>query len=205
VYGDLRWRPHHDATSELVLTILSQHTSDRLSGQAFSRLLQRFRDWDDLRTAPVEEIRECIAIGGLAQQKAPRIKAVLEEVRGRTGGYTLDFLASLPLEEARAWLRSLPGVGPKTAACVLMFALGRPAIPVDTHVYRVGRRLGLIPPRMNVDKAHAHVEARVPPEEAYAFHVGLIRHGRHVCTAQRPRCSECVLCDLCPSALPGAP
>ncbi|HZQ38792.1 MAG TPA: endonuclease III [Dehalococcoidia bacterium] len=202
VYGELRWRPHHDPISELVLTILSQHTADRASGRAFAELLATFPDWDAIREAEPAAIARAVKWAGLSEMKAPRIKAVLERVRAERGGYNLDFLGdpALPLDQARAWLMALPGVGPKTAACVLMFALGRPALPVDTHVYRVGQRLGFIPPKMSADKAHAHLEARVPEAQVYAFHVGLIKHGRHVCYAQKPNCTGCVLNDLCPSA-----
>jgi len=204
-YGIPEWRPHHDATSELVLTILSQNTSDTNSGRAFVRLRERFATWDDVANAPLGEIIEAIQPGGLAPTKAPRIQAALRDVRARTGGYDLQFLGGLPLEEARAWLREIHGVGPKTVACVLMFALGRPAMPVDTHVFRVSARLGLIPERsgdaaMTAEKAHDALEAIVPPDGFYAFHLGLIKHGRRTCAAQRPKCPECVLRDLCPSA-----
>jgi endonuclease-3 len=204
-YGIPPWRPHHDAISELVLTILSQNTSDANSGRAFVGLTQRFPAWDDVAAAPLPELVAAIQPGGLAPTKAPRIQAAVRDVRERTGGYDLQVLGTLPLEEARAWLLSLHGVGPKTAACVLMFALGRPAMPVDTHVFRVASRLALIPERdgkakMTAEKAHALLEAEVPPESFYAFHIALIKHGRRVCVAQRPRCPECVLNDLCPSA-----
>lgn len=199
-YGELHWRPHGDAVSELVLTILSQHTNDTLSGKAFARLLEEFPSWEAVADAPAEQIAEAIRAGGLARQKAPRIKAVLERIRAERGHHDLSFLGSLPLEEAKAWLRALPGVGPKTAACVLMFALGRPALPVDTHVYRVSRRLGLLGPKVTEAKAHELLEARVPPADVYAFHVALIKHGRYTCTAQRPKCGECPLNDVCPSA-----
>lgn len=204
-YGIPEWRPSHDPISELILTILSQNTSDSNSGRAFTRLLARFPSWDAVAAAPLGDLIEAIQPGGLAPTKAPRIQAVLRDIRERTGGFDLHFLAAMPLEEARDWLRSLHGVGPKTAACVLMFALGRPAMPVDTHVFRVAMRLGLIPERagkaaMTPEKAHALLEAAVPPEDFYAFHIGLIKHGRRVCTALRPGCGECVLRDLCPSA-----
>ena len=199
-YGSMHWRPHGDAVGELVLTILSQHTNDTLSGKAFARLLATFPEWDVIAAASPEAIAEAIKAGGLARQKAPRIKAVLERIRVERGSYDLGFLAELPLEEAKRWLRALPGVGPKTAACVLMFALGRPALPVDTHVYRVSRRLGLIGPRVTEAGAHAVLEASVPPADVYAFHVTLIKHGRYTCTAQRPRCTACPLNDICPSA-----
>jgi endonuclease III len=199
------------------------------SGRAFVRLLQRFPTWDAVADAPLPELIAAIHPGGLAPTKAPRIQAVLREVRERTGGYDLSFLGEMPVEEARAWLAELHGVGPKTVACVLMFALGMPAMPVDTHVFRVATRLGLIAERvpaaregkeqkakskgqrakgatgartaaMTAEKAHALLEAMVPPEDYYAFHIGLIKHGRRICTAQRPACSACVLADMCPSA-----
>ncbi|HZP56532.1 MAG TPA: endonuclease III [Dehalococcoidia bacterium] len=205
-YGIPEWRPHRDPLAELVLTILSQNTSDANSGRAFVRLLERFPSWDDVAGAPLPEVIDAIQPGGLAPTKAPRIQAVLREVRERTGGYDLGFLAGLPLEDARAWLRALHGVGPKTVACVLLFALGRPAMPVDTHVFRVATRLGLVPDRagkaaMTAEKAHDLLERTVPEHDFYAFHIGLIKHGRRVCTAQRPSCPGCVLRDLCPSAL----
>lgn len=200
VYGEMRWRPHRDAIAELILTILSQHTSDTLSGRAFAELIARFPDWDAIRMAPLRSVRDAVQGAGLADTKAPRIKAVLQRVLDERGGFNLDFLANLPLTDAKAWLLDLPGVGPKTAACVLLFALGLPALPVDTHVYRVARRLGLLPPKMSAEQAHAHLEAMVPAESVYAFHIGLIKHGRHVCHAQRPRCGDCVFADICPSA-----
>jgi endonuclease-3 len=199
-YGDLPWRPHGDAVGELVLTILSQHTNDTLSGKAFARLLATFPTWEAIAAAPAEAIAAAIRDGGLAGQKAPRIKAVLQRIRQERGAFDLSFLRDLPLEEARAWLLALPGVGPKTAACVLMFALGRPALPVDTHVYRVSRRLGLIPASASEARAHTLLEAMVPAEDVYAFHVALIKHGRHTCTARAPNCADCPLNDVCPSA-----
>ncbi|MBI2724424.1 MAG: endonuclease III [Chloroflexi bacterium] len=204
-YGVPDWRPHRDPISELVLTILSQNTSDANSGRAFARLLAAFQDWDAVADAPQAELIAAIAPGGLAPTKGPRIQAALREVRAR-GGFDLAFLADLPLEDARQWLRSLPGVGPKTVACVLMFSLGRPAMPVDTHVFRVAMRLALIPAgtgtaAMTPEKAHHLLERRVAPSDFYAFHIGLIKHGRRICTAQRPRCPQCVLRDLCPSAV----
>jgi endonuclease-3 len=200
VYGEMRWRPHGDAVGELILTILSQHTNDTLSGKAFARLLATFPSWDAIAAAGPEQVAEAIRDGGLSRQKAPRIQAVLTRIEDERGAFDLDFLRDLPLEAAKAWLQSLPGVGPKTAACVLMFALGRPALPVDTHIFRVSRRLGLIGPRVTEAKAHAALESLLPPEQVYAFHVALIRHGRHVCAARRPACNACVLADLCPSA-----
>ena len=199
-YGRPRPRRRLDPTAELVLTVLSQNTSDTNSGRAFARLLDAFPDWQAVLDADVRRREEAIRPGGLAPTKASRIQALLAEVRRRRGSFDLSFLAGLPLEEARAWLRSLPGVGPKTAACVLLFSLGRPALPVDTHVYRVARRLGLVPPKASAEKAHELLEALLEPEEVYPFHIALIEHGRRTCLAQRPRCPSCVLRHGCPSA-----
>jgi endonuclease-3 len=184
----------------LVLTILSQHTNDTNSGKAFATMQARFPSWDGVLRAKPAALIESIRLGGLANQKGPRIQQVLGRIWEERGSWELDFLAELPLDEAKAWLRALPGVGPKTAACVLMFALGRPALPVDTHVYRVARRLGLIGPKVTADQAHALLEALVPAEDTYAFHIGLIKLGRHTCTARAPDCGGCPLNDVCPSA-----
>ncbi len=197
--GTPEWRPHWDATSELVLTLLSQNTSDTNSGRAFARLLQRFPSWRAVVEAPLAEVEDAIRPGGLAPTKAPRLQAMLREVFDRTGGFNLEFLKETPPAEAREWLRSLPAVGPKTAACVLVFALGVPALPVDTHVHRVATRLGLVAPKTPAEKAQEQLEALVPPEQQYVFHVMLIRHGRHTCTARAPACPRCPLLEICPS------
>ena len=186
--------------AELVLTILSQNTSDINSGRAFARLLRRFPSWEALLAADPQDIEAEIQVGGLARIKAPRIVAILAEVWRRRRSFDLSFLATLPLDEAKAWLRSLPGVGPKTAACVLMFSLGRPALPVDTHVYRVSQRLGLVPAKASPAQAHDILEAMLAPQEVYPFHIALIKHGRHLCRAQRPLCPQCPLRDRCPTA-----
>jgi len=199
-YGTLPWRPHGDPIAELVLTLLSQNTSDTNSGRAFIRLLDAFPDWPSLLDADVKAIERAIQPGGLAPTKAPRLQAMLREVWSRCGSFDLSFLREWPLEEARAWLRSLPGVGPKTAACVLLFSLGRPALPVDTHVHRVAKRLGLVPEKTSAERAHELLEAMVTPEQVYPFHIQLIKHGRRTCTAQRPKCPDCPLRAGCPSA-----
>ncbi|MGE3857189.1 MAG: endonuclease III [Dehalococcoidia bacterium] len=183
---------------ELVLTLLSQHTSDRNSGQAMHRLIERFPTWDAVLAAPVREVEDAIRPGGLAPTKSKRLQELLAEVRTRRPDWDLRFLRDLDLEEAKAWLTSLPGVGPKTAACVLLFALERPALPVDTHVERVAKRLGLVPLKMAADKAHAALEATLRPDEVYAFHVDLIQHGRRTCHARGPKCDECPLEARCP-------
>ncbi|MEX0683048.1 MAG: endonuclease III [Dehalococcoidia bacterium] len=199
LYGEPDWRPHGDPITELVLTILSQNTNDTNSGRAFMRLRKRFDSWDALAEAPVEEIEREIAVGGLAKQKAPRIKAALGAVRDKSGSFDLEFLRDLPLDEAKAWLRGLNGVGPKTAACVLMFALGRPALPVDTHVHRVAQRLGLVPTKATPEKAHDILESGLEPDLVYPMHISLIKHGRRLCRAQRPLCGECPLLEGCPA------
>lgn len=162
------------------------------------RLVQRFPDWRALMEAPVNEIEAEIAVGGLAKQKAPRIKASLEAVWAARGSFDLNFLNEMPLDEAKAWLRELKGVGPKTAACVLMFSFGRPALPVDTHVHRVAQRLGIVPESATAEKAHDLLEAMLPMEMVFPFHILLIKHGRRLCRAQRPLCDECPLLDGCP-------
>lgn len=183
---------------ELVLTLLSQHTSDLNSGEAMHRLIERFPEWDDVLEAPVSEVEDAIRPGGLAPTKSKRLVALLEEVKKRRPDWDLDFLAELPMPEAKEWLTSLKGVGPKTAACVLLFALGRPALPVDTHVERVSKRLGLVPAKMPTDKAHDALEGMVEPDQVYAFHVDLIQHGRRTCHARGPKCDSCVLEPRCP-------
>ena len=200
-YGTPPWRPHGDPIAELVLTLLSQHTSDHNSGRAFIRLLDTFPDWPSVLDADVKEIERAIQPGGLAPTKAPRLQAMLREVWSRRdGSFDLEFLRELPVEEARDWLRSLPGVGPKTAACVLLFALGIPALPVDTHVHRVAKRLGLVPEKSTAEKACELLEAKLKPVQVYTFHIQLIKHGRRTCSAQRPKCVACPLRAGCPSA-----
>lgn len=196
-YGVLTWRSHGEPLGALVATILSQHTSDKNSERAFDNLRRVFPNWDAVRTADIVDIADAIRSGGLADSKAPRIKAVLEQIHERAGRTTLDFLQEMPTEDAKAYLTSFHGVGPKTTACVLMFSLGRPVLPVDTHVFRVSHRLGLIEKRAGEAKAHDALQAQLPPERVYPFHVHMIRHGRRVCSAQRPRCSSCVLSEKC--------
>jgi endonuclease-3 len=198
LYGEVPERPHLEPVAELVSTILSQNTNDRNRDRAFEALRARFPTWEAVRDAPVEEVAAAIRTAGLAQTKAPRIQAALRHVATEQGEITLDFLEDLPLEEARAWLTALDGIGPKTAAIVLLFAFGRPAFPVDTHIHRVTRRLGLIPERASREKAHVLLEALLPPETYYLFHLNLIRHGRETCHPRRPACSRCVLVALCP-------
>jgi len=196
-YGKPTWRPHLDAVSELVSTILSQNTNDVNRDVAFDRLRSRFRTWEEVRDARQEAVIEAIRPAGLANQKGPRIQAALRLITQERGELDLDFLADWPVEEAKDWLSAINGVGPKTAAIVLLFALGRPAFPVDTHVHRVSRRLGLIGAKVSRERAHVELELLVPEDAYYPFHLNLIRHGRGVCSSKRPRCDACVLQDLC--------
>jgi endonuclease III len=193
-YGRPVLRPHRAPIDELVLTVLSQNTNDRNRDVAWARLRERLPSWDAVREAPVAEIEDAIRPGGLAPTKAVRIKRILEAI----GEDDLCWLADAPLEEARDYLCELPGVGRKTAACVLLFSFGRPEVPVDTHVYRVVSRLGLIRHGASFDEAHDEMLRLVDPEDAYEVHVLLIRHGRRTCVARTPRCSECPLRRMCP-------
>ncbi len=199
VYGPRPWRKHGDPLDGLIGTILSQNTSDTNSHRAFADLKKRFADWDAVRTAPVRSIAAAIKHGGLAKQKAPRIKRVLQQIHQDRGRLSLDFLAHRSLDDARTYLAAFDGVGPKTVACVLMFNFNKPALPVDTHVHRVAKRLGLITPQTSADQAHQILETACPNDLVYPFHVLLIQHGRTTCKAQRPLCRDCALLDICPS------
>lgn len=190
--------PLSDPIDELVVTILSQNTSDRNAARAFAALKGRYPTWEETLAAPPAELAAVIRSGGMATIKAARIQRTLAAIQERHGTLDLRFLADLPLDEARRWLASLPGVGSKTASCVLLFSFGRPALPVDTHVQRVARRLGLVPERSSPDQIAAMLEARISPAEVFDLHMGLIRHGRQVCLARRPRCASCVLTSRCP-------
>lgn len=196
-YGPRTWQPTEGPLDTLVSVILSQNTSDTNRDRAFERLRRRFPTWEEVRDAEVAAIAEEIRPAGLSQTKAPRIKEALQTIGREQGRLSLDFLADMELEEARAWLTSLNGVGPKSAAIVLCFAFGRPAFPVDTHVHRVSGRLGLIGPRVSREKAHALLEEMLPPQIYYEFHLNLIAHGRKVCRARQPLCALCVLREQC--------
>lgn len=193
-YGEAVLVPHRDPVHELVLTILSQHTNDRNRDVAYGRLRERFPDWDAVAHAAEAEVADAIRPGGLANIKAGRIQAVLRQLAGDD----LAWIEHAPLEEAREYLCSLPGVGRKTTACVLLFSYGRPDIPVDTHVDRVGKRLGLFRPKASFEEEHDEMLRVADPEDAYDLHMNLIRHGRLVCKARAPRCGECTLLRMCP-------
>lgn len=195
-YGESEWAPR-DPVAVLVSTILSQNTNDSNRDRAYERLRERFPTWKAVLDAPAENLIDAIRPAGLAPTKAPRIQETLRRILAERGDFSLDFLAQLPLEEARAWLLSIPGIGPKTAAIVLLFAFGRPAFPVDTHIHRVTRRLGLIPSRATREQAHQILEALIPPELYYSLHLNLISLGRDVCHPRNPECARCVLRDEC--------
>lgn len=197
VYGPRERHSRRDPLDELVLTILSQNTSDRNSGRAWQLLRSRYHSWAEVLAADTRQLYEIIKPAGLGNIKAPRIQQVLQEILEQRGEFKLDFLRDLPMSEAKLWLRSLPGIGPKTAACVLCFACDMPALPVDTHVHRVALRLGLIAPKVTADAAHELLEQALPVDAVYSFHVNMILHGRQICHAQRPACERCPLVDIC--------
>ena len=192
-YGPPALRTRRPALDELVLTILSQNTSDVNCERAYARMRERFPRWQDVRDAPEADLVDALRPGGLAVQKAPRIQAVLRGL----DGLDLEWLATVPPAEAMDWLVALPGVGPKTASCVLLFSLGVPVMPVDTHIHRIAGRVGLIPAGTGAGAAHAILTEMTPPARMLEAHLLLITHGRTTCTARRPRCTECVLLDLC--------
>ncbi len=196
-YGEPHWQPHLEPIDELVSTILSQNTNDLNRDRAFAALRARFPTWAAVRDADPDSLKAAIRVAGLADQKASAIQRALQQIEAERGELSLDFLRELPLEEAKAWLTRIKGVGPKTAAIVLLFALGRPAFPVDTHVHRVSKRIGLIDQRVSREHAQVVFEALMPPESFYALHLNMIRHGRAVCVARQPRCDRCTLRDLC--------
>ncbi len=185
------------AVDELVNTIISQNTNDRNRDVAFAKLKDRFPDWDSVRDAPTEDVIECIRNAGLANQKAPRIQKVLKAISAAAPDYDLSFLKEKSPEEARAWLTSFEGVGMKTASIVMVFSLGMPAFPVDTHIYRVSGRLGLRPDKMDVDHVHLLMLDLFSPEVYGPAHISLILLGRRLCDARKPKCGECFLSDLC--------
>jgi len=186
-----------DPLAELILTVLSQSTSDLNSKRAFASLKNRFRDWDAVRRARTASIAAAIKSGGLANTKSVVIKNVLNQILTRRGKLDLSFLHSAPLDEARAFLLSLKGIGPKTAACVLLFSANRPVFPMDTHILRITRRLGLIPKKSNDLAAHKIMESLIPPNKHYSLHINLIRHGRTICRPHNPQCDQCSLQEQC--------
>ena len=199
LYGPVEPPPQGPVLDELVAAILSQNTSDANSSAAMEELERRLGGWESVRRAPAARIARAIRRAGLSRRKAPRIKAILETIHRQRGELSLDFLRDTPTAEAAEYLSRFPGVGPKTAACVLLFACRKPVLPVDTHVHRVTGRLGLIGPRTDAAKAHEELARLVPPRLVLEFHVELIRHGRTLCLARNPKCQRCPLLDLCPA------
>jgi len=203
LYGIPRMKPHGHPVAELILTVLSQSTNDRNRDVAYLRLRERLPTWAEVLHAPVAEIEAAIRPGGISKVKSARIKAILsavaERCQGPGGEPSLDWLPEVPLAEARHYLVSLPGVGRKTAACVLLFAYGLRDVPVDTHVSRVGTRLALLRPGAPFEELHDQMLALTPPGQELELHVNLLRHGRRTCHARRPACGECALARMCPS------
>lgn len=197
LYGTPIWRKDWSPMDELISCILSQNTSDTNRDRGFDALKARYPDWQAVMDAPLDELIDTIRPAGLANQKAPRIQAILRYILDQRGDFSIDFLNDLPIDEAKAWLTALHGIGPKTAAIVLCFGFNRPAFPVDTHVHRVGQRIGFLPAGISADKAHPVMEAIVPPSDYYAFHINLIQHGREICRARRPLCERCPVTEFC--------
>ncbi len=198
-YGEFEQKPRYGALDELIFTVLTQHTSDLNAGRAFERLKERMPTWDAVLNSSREEVAQAIFHGGMSNQKSARIQAILAAIHANRNAFEIDFLRDYDLESARKWLMELPGVGPKTAAVVMSLALGMPAFPVDTHIHRVCKRLGLISDKTSADDAHTVMEATVAPDLRFQLHMQIITHGRQICKARRPRCSQCVLADGCPA------
>jgi endonuclease-3 len=199
VYGVPVQEPHGDPLAELVLTVLSQSTNDRNRDVAFLRLRERFPSWEAVRDAPVEEIEEAIRPGGISKVKSARVQAILRAISDGGGDLDLSWMRDAPVAESRSYLCALPGVGRKTAACVLLFAYGLRDVPVDTHVGRVATRLGLLRPKAPSEELHDAMLDLTPEGAELEFHVNLLRHGRRTCHAQRPACDDCALARMCPA------
>ncbi len=199
-YGEPNW-PVLDPMGTLIEILLSHRTADPQTWAAYNELRRRFPTWEEMRDAPPDEVREAIQGTTWPEQKAPRIQSVLRKISDERGNFDLSFLYDMPLGEANAWLQSLGGVGPKTAACVLLFACKRPVLPVDTHLHRVSIRLGLIGPKVDADTAHAMVQALLPDptneRDVLAFHRDMLLHGQRVCVWRDPHCAKCVIRDWC--------
>lgn len=197
-YGERVWRPRHRSVLDgLVGTILSQNTSDVNSHRAFQQLKETFPTWEEVRRAPLGDVADAIRSGGLAETKAARIQQILDAVHEEQGETDLEHLREQTNDEIKAYLSQFPGIGPKTVSCVLLFTLGRPDFPVDTHVWRITRRLGWLPEETSREAAYEALNRLVPDEIKYSLHVLLIHHGRVCCRARRPRCEVCVLAEGC--------
>lgn len=197
LYGEPTWRNPLPILDELVSTILSQNTNDTNRDRAFKQLKERFKTWEEVRDADAAEVIAVIRSAGLANQKGSRIQHILRAITDEGGSLDVDFLRDLPDAEAWDWLKKYKGVGPKTASIVLLFSLGKPAFPVDTHIYRVTGRIGLRPEKMSAEKAHVYLAEIFPPATYAAAHLNIIRLGREVCHPRKPECEICVLQSLC--------
>jgi len=197
VYGAPKPERDLDPLDVLIRTILSQSTTNVNSDRAFDHLKQRFPTWETARRARVSSIEAEIKSGGLAKQKSVRIKELLNQIHKRRGSLDLSFLNTAPLEEAKRFLSSFKGIGPKTVACTLLFAFHRPVFPLDTHIFRIARRLGLIPEKCSDEEAHRLMGEMIPPKRYYEVHINLIRHGRKICRPSDPLCEQCCLIDYC--------
>ena len=196
-YGDPEWRNPLPPMDELVSTILSQNTNDINRDRAFNALRSKYPSWEEVRDAAESDVIDAIRPAGLANQKGPRIQAILHTITDQNDSLDMDFLFDLSAEDAQQWLMNFNGVGPKTAAIVLQFSLNKPAFPVDTHIYRVSGRIGLRSSKMNAEKAHKHLAELFTPASYYAAHLNIIRLGREICQARKPKCSQCPLADQC--------
>ncbi|MEP7291763.1 MAG: endonuclease III [Chloroflexota bacterium] len=197
LFGFPDWRPFLPPLDELIDCILSQSTTDANRDRAFAALKANFPNWEAVMNAPTEAVINAIKPAGLANQKAPRIQEVLRRIYAERGELSIDFLADVPISDAKTWLTRFHGVGPKTAAIVLCFAFQREAFPVDTHIHRVGQRIGFLPQGISADNAHPVMEAIVPPQDYFAFHLNMIRLGREICQARQPHCDLCPLKAYC--------
>jgi endonuclease-3 len=197
IFGLPVWRTPLPAIDELVSTILSQNTNDVNRDRAFDSLRERFPTWQEVRDAPKDQVIEAVRIAGLANQKGPRIQSVLRQITEETGGLSLEFLKEYTPKDAMAWLLRFKGVGPKTASIVLVFSLGLPSFPVDTHIYRVSGRLGIRPEKITADQAHEFLAGIFSPENYGPDHMNIIRLGREICHARKPACDKCPLQDVC--------
>jgi endonuclease-3 len=196
-YGYPDWRNPLPPLDELVSTILSQNTNDVNRDRAFEALTGRFPNWEDVRDADQEEVIDTIRTAGLANQKGPRIQKILMQITEQQGSLDLSFLNDMPTDDARDWLLQFKGVGPKTAAIVLQFSLGKPAFPVDTHIFRVTGRVGIRPEKMTADQAHSYLEEIFPEQAYYPAHLNIIHLGREICHARKPECVNCPINHLC--------
>lgn len=197
VYGRARFLPRFDPLEELVSCILSQHTADANSFPTFTELRAQYPEWEDVVQLGPEKLSKVVRKAGLANQKAKSIIGSLKKIKELNGDYSLENMRNMPLDEAKKWLLSLPGVGPKTAAIVLCFSFGKPTIPVDTHVFRVSWRLGIIEKSLGENKAHDALEKLVPDELSFRYHTALIQHGRQTCKAPKPVCENCCVTKIC--------